>query len=259
MASWRAHHGAMTSRNSPRQPDRRGERDRPAVLDVDPAAGAPPAPPPADPVAEPDEADRGAEEDAVVPAQAGEAGQEAGEGIGAPVALQAARRAPERRGDERLHDREVLGLGHEDRRRRGDRARGPRRPWRRSARRATSRAIAQVSGAASEPMIASGRAEASAVGPRTAMNGAWTKLASGQPVGVRGDREDGGIRDPVADLGEDPDEVDVEAVPARDGPRDVDVVVRIRIGRVRVGRDEDQSDDQREAEQGDRSPHGSGA
>jgi hypothetical protein len=49
-----------------------------------------------------------------------------------------------------------------------------------------SRAIAQVSGAASEPMIARGSAEARAVGPSTAMNGTWTKLARGSQWAFEG-------------------------------------------------------------------------
>ena len=55
----------------------------------------------------------------------------------------------------------------------------------RPAPRATSRrapasvANAQVIGAASEPISANGRAEAQAVGPRTARNGTWTSEASG--------------------------------------------------------------------------------
>jgi hypothetical protein len=42
-----------------------------------------------------------------------------------------------------------------------------------------SRATAHVIGAASDPMMANGRADAHAVGPRTAMNGSWTSDARG--------------------------------------------------------------------------------
>ncbi len=49
-----------------------------------------------------------------------------------------------------------------------------------------SRAIAQVRGAASEPMIASGSADATAVGPRVAMNGTWTRLANGSQCALDG-------------------------------------------------------------------------
>ena len=49
-----------------------------------------------------------------------------------------------------------------------------------------SRAIAHVSGAASDPMSTSGRAEAIAVWPMTAMNGAWMNDASGSQCAFDG-------------------------------------------------------------------------
>ena len=49
-----------------------------------------------------------------------------------------------------------------------------------------SRAIAQVRGAASEPMIASGRADAMGLGPSSVMNGTWTRLASGSQWALDG-------------------------------------------------------------------------
>ena len=52
------------------------------------------------------------------------------------------------------------------------------------------------------------------------------------PVRVRRDRQDRVGRDRAADLGEDPDEVDVEAVPGGERPRDVDVVEGIGVGGV---------------------------
>ena len=65
------------------------------------------------------------------------------------------------------------------------------------------------------------------------MNGAWMNEASGQPVGVRRDREDRVGRERAADLGEDPDEVDVEALAGGERARDIDVVVRVGVRRVR--------------------------
>ena len=50
----------------------------------------------------------------------------------------------------------------------------------------TSRAIAHVRGAASEPMSTIGSAEAMAVGPMTATNGAWMKDASGSQWALEG-------------------------------------------------------------------------
>ena len=122
-----------------------------------------------------------------------------------------------------------------------------------------SRAIAQVSGAASEPMIASGSADAMGLGPSRAMNGTWTKLASGSQWAFEGIGRVAGIRDPVADLGEDPDEVDVQAVAGGDRPGDVDVVVAVRVRGIRVDRDQGEADEQRQHEQGDGGPHGSAA
>ena len=48
-----------------------------------------------------------------------------------------------------------------------------------SGRAPASRAMTHVSGATSAPMSTPGRALASAVGPRSEMNGAWRKLARG--------------------------------------------------------------------------------
>ena len=73
---------------------------------------------------------------------------------GAAVALEAPRRAPERGRDQRMEDREVLGLGHEDRGRARHRAQDARRRRPRAGVASASRAIAQVSGAAIEPMRA---------------------------------------------------------------------------------------------------------
>ena len=70
-------------------------------------------------------------------------------------------------------------------------------------------------------------------------------------MGVRGDREGRIGRDPSADLGEDPDEVDVETVARDERPGDVDVVVGIGIGRVGMERDEDQPADEGEQVQGE--------
>ena len=50
----------------------------------------------------------------------------------------------------------------------------------------TSRAITQVSGAASEPTSTMGSAEANAVGPSSHTNGAWMKDASGSQCAFEG-------------------------------------------------------------------------
>ena len=68
------------------------------------------------------------------------------------------------------------------------------------------------------------------------MNGTWTIDASGIQWAFDGDRQDRVRRDRAADLREDPDEVDVEALARGEVPGDVDVVERIGVGRVREAR-----------------------
>ena len=59
-------------------------------------------------------------------------------------------------------------------------------------------------------MSANGAAEAHATFPKTARNGSWTIDASGIQWAFEGIGRTGFARDAAADLGEDPDEVDVE-------------------------------------------------
>ena len=75
------------------------------------------------------------------------------------------------------------------------------------------------------------------------------------PVGVGRDRQDRVRRDRPADLGEDPDEVDVEAVARRELPGHVHVVERVRVGRVREEGRRHHPRDEREQVQGDGNPH----
>ena len=135
---------------------------------------------------------------------------------------------PERADDERLEEREVVRLGHVDGRQQRDRGQDPGTHGDRRLRAPKSRAIAQVSGAAIAPISANGSAEAQATSPKTAMNGTWTIDASGIQWAFDGIGSDRVGRDRAADLGEDPDEVDVEAGAGMEAPGDVDVVGRIR-------------------------------
>ena len=63
-----------------------------------------------------------------------------------------------------------------------------------------SRAISQASGAAMAPMSANGRADANAVGPRSQMNGTWTRDASGIQCALDaiGRTASAGIRPPTS-------------------------------------------------------------
>ena len=119
-----------------------------------------------------------------------------------------------------------------------------------------SRPIAHASGAARAPNSANGIAEAIAVGPSSQMNGTWTIDASGIQCALDGIGRTGWSGDRAADLGEDPDEVDVESVPRRELPRDVDVVEGIGVGGVgKEGRDGEPGHE-REQVQGHGDPHG---
>ncbi len=105
-----------------------------------------------------------------------------------------------------------------------------------------SRATAQVSGAAIAPMIANGRADAQATSPNSARNGTWTIDASGIQWAFEGIGRVGVGRDPAADLGEDPDEIDVETRAVREASGHVHVIGRVGICRVREVPDEHHPD-----------------
>src|SRR5439155_26617654 len=66
-----------------------------------------------------------AEDEAVVPGERREADEEARRDVGPRAALETKDGEPDGRRDERLEDREVLGLGHEDRAGGGDRREDP--------------------------------------------------------------------------------------------------------------------------------------
>ncbi len=65
-------------------------------------------------------------------------------------------------------------------------------------------------------------------------------------MGVRGDRQRRIGGDGATDLSEDPDEVDIEALPGLERLRDVHVIGRIGIGRLREVPDEDRPNGQGE-------------
>ena len=226
-----AHHGAMTSANSATAPSGGRERDRPGA----PARPADRHASASGPTAKATPSDD-QHQHAVVARERREAGQQARPArTTAAVPSQPARRQPQRAGDQRLVEREVVRLGHVDEATAPAAPSGRPRRLPRTDGAPASRAIAQVSGAASAPMSANGSGgRASAVGPSSQMNGTWTMRRQRHPVRVRRDRQGRVGRDRAADLGEDPDEVDVEAVaPRASSPGDVDVVGRVRVGRVR--------------------------
>ena len=75
-------------------------------------------------------------------------------------------------------------------------------------------------------------------------------------MGVARDRQGRVRRNVIADLGKDPDEVEVQPVAGGKRSRDVDVVEGIRVGRVGIEREQGHADDEGEQVQGDRDPHG---
>ena len=74
-------------------------------------------------------------------------------------------------------------------------------------------------------------------------------------MGVARNREVRDGRNASADLDEDPDEVDVEAVAGSQRVRNLDVVIRIRIGRIGEQGEEYESDGKRKREQEQGDPH----
>ena len=136
-------------------------------------------------------------------------------------------RQPDRRGDERLEDREVLGLGHEHRAGRGDRGEDAGA----DADDLEGAGVAgdepgQRRGDRADQDGRDGRGEGRRAEERDERR--LDERGQRQPVGIARDRQDRVGRDPVADLGEDPDEIEVQPVTRREVPRDVDVVGRNR-------------------------------
>src|SRR5664280_3456036 len=66
-------------------------------------------------------------------------------------------------------------------------------------------------------------------------------------------------RDPAADVDERPDEVDVEALPGVEGAGHVHVVVRVRIGGVRMQAEYDRANGHGERKQSEGNTHGRAA
>ena len=236
-------------------PDRSPERNRAAILDVEPAAAAAPAAHPSPAIPEPDQPDRGAEEDPVVPAERSEPGQQARECVGPVVPFQTSGGHPDRRRDEGVHDREVFGLGHEDR--------GGGRDGRENAGRDRDQRLGAGVPGDGPGQRCRERSDQHQRQRRSQRRGSkdrderhLNEACQRQPVRVRWNRERRDIGDAVAHLREDPDEVHVEAVARGDGPGDIDVVVRIRVGGVGVDGDQRKADQKREHEQRDRGPHG---
>ena len=87
------------------------------------------------------------------------------------------------------------------------------------------------------------------------MNGTWTSDASGIQCALDAIGRTGFAGIGPADLGEDPDEVHVEAVAGRQLAGDVHVVEGIGVGRVREPGGDHQPRHEREQVQGDGRPH----
>ena len=227
-SSWRDHHGTMTRANSPTH----------AAAAPNPMAGRrsrrSPGPP-----AIPGEgqAKRNQDEQAVVAGQRREPGEEACPRECATGALEAAGAEPERANDERLVEREVVRLDQVHRReeREGDEHAGADRNQRARTRVARDGPRQRGRQRADQRERCRGRP------CDVPEHGQEWHLDHGRerhPVSVRRDRQRRVGRDDAADLGEDPDEVDVEALPRLEGARDIDVIGRIGVRRLREVPDE---------------------
>ena len=122
----------------------------------------------------------------------------------------------------------------------GSRPGSRRRPPRTRARRRRGRSPRSAA-RPSAPISANGSADAQARRPNSGkerhLDDATPAASSGRSTGSAGPGSAGMA---AADLGEDPDEVDVEALAGVQRPGDIDVVERIRVRRVRKVPDQDQ-------------------
>jgi hypothetical protein len=75
-------------------------------------------------------------------------------------------------------------------------------------------------------------------------------------VSVARDGQDGDGGQLAPDLGEDPDEVDVEAMAGGERSGDVDVVIGIRVGRCRKMDDQEEPHREGDQKEGNRGSHG---
>ena len=141
--------------------------------------------------------------------------------------------------DERLVEREVVRLGHVDRGQQRDRDEDARRRRRRTAGAPASRAIAQVSGAASAPMSANGaRGRPGDVAEERAGTGpgrSTPAASSGRSRGSAGSGRPGSCPPTSAKIQM---KSTLKPWPACSVPGDVHVVGRVGVGRVREVRDQ---------------------
>ena len=249
-ASWRIHHGPMTRRNTATDADGRRERDGRA-----PGAGRAPRPPA---IEQEDDAQRDEDEQAVVPGERREAGEQAGQDERAPGMRRPTKgtgRHPQRGDDQRLVEREVVGLRHVDggqQRDRHEHARPDRHE--RSGARVPGDGPGQRRGDRADERERERRCPGDVTEDRQERD--LDDRRQRHPVGVGRDRQGRDGRDLAADLGEDPDEVDVEPLAGVEGTRDVHVVRGIGVCRVREMPDEQRPDEEGEPIQQQRGTHG---
>ncbi len=181
--------------------------------------------------------ERGQDEETVVAGERRHAREQAREGERPARSLEATRPHPEGPDDERLIEREVVRLGHVDRGQRPGPRRGRRRPWPRSARPGVA---GDGPGEGRGHRADQGERQGRRPGRRAHQPDErhLDERGEGHPMRVRRDGEGRVRRDDPADLGKDPDGIDGESVPGGQGPRDVHVVERIGIRRVRKVPDE---------------------
>ena len=192
---------------------------------------------------------------AVVSGEGGQPRQQARQGKRPRPSLQAAPGQEQGARDQRLVEREVVRLGHVDEGQRRQRRQDP-------------GADSHEGRGAGIPRDQPGQGCGDRADERERQGGRERRRPQqpderhldqgrqGHPVRVGGDRQHRVRRDPAADLREDPDDVDREALPRRQPPGDVHVVERIRVRGVREPRGDHEPRHQREQVQGDRDLHG---
>ncbi len=119
-----------------------------------------------------------------------------------------------------------------------------------------SRAISQVSGAASEPMSTIGSADAIAVAPMSTMNGAWMNDARGSQCAFDGMGRTASAGNLPPTSAKIQTKSTFSPCPLAERPRHVDVVERIRVGRVGEQEHQPGANGERKPVQEQRDSHG---
>ena len=260
-ASWRSHHGAITSTNKPTQAmaaatGMAGRARLSGVGGTAPSEGAARLARQARQRSQTKARPRAAStsrpslRDSVATP-----GEQPGQREGSGRAPEAASAHPQRGRDQRLVQREVVRLRHVGQRQDRDRDEEPGADRDRAARAGVAGdRPGERSGGGADQREGQGRGPGDVTEQHQERH--LDQRRQWHPVGVRRDRQDRLGRQDPADLGEDPDEVDVESLARGKRSGDIDVIERIGVRRVRKVPEEDQTDGEGEPVQEDGDTHG---